>query len=122
MCMCMRMCMCVCTCMCMLHVHVHGRQGCIYDAGGAATVRCVSPQVRDARAAEDVTVHGWRIRFIVCDDTTQPRVGGLHIWPPGAGGDASPPPLPPPPQQAVALDTEVCEEAATPSAVREEGG
>ena len=105
--------MCMTCDMCM-HMHVHGRQGCIYDARGAPTVRCVPPQVREARAAEDVTVHGWRIRFIVRDDTTQHRVGDLYIWPPGAGGDASapdpPPPPPPPPLQAVAMDTEVREE------------
>ena len=58
-------------------------------------------EVRDGRAAKDISLHGWRMKYIVRDDSTH-GVGDLYIWPPETGGgDASapdpPPPRPPPP-------------------------
>ena len=47
-------------------------------------------EVRDARAATDISVHGWRMKYIVRDDSTH-GVGDLYIWPPEAAGDGGPP-------------------------------
>ena len=64
-------------------------------------------EVRDARAATDISVHGWRMKYIVRDDSTH-GVGDLYIWPPEAAGDGGPPggdaraPDPPPPRPAAA--------------------